>query len=62
MGRFIDTDHFTALNVGCALDEGLANDKQTGDKPSLTVFYGERAVFWLKVCTCACALSVTSSD
>jgi hypothetical protein len=31
--------------VGCALDEGLANPKED----TYTVFYGERAVWWLRI-------------
>lgn len=44
MKEFVVTDDFKNLNVALALDEGLANPT---DK--FTVFYGERAVWWLKV-------------
>ena len=44
MALFLNTDLFKSLNVGVALDEGLANPT---DK--FTVFYGERAVWWLRV-------------
>jgi aminoacylase len=39
-----DGDAFQSLNVGLALDEGIASET---DK--FTVFYGERAIWWLKV-------------
>ncbi len=44
MALFVNTDTFRNLNVGLALDEGLANPTD-----NFTVFYGERAVWWLKV-------------
>jgi len=44
MKEFVLTDDFKSLNIAVALDEGLANPT---DK--FTVFYGERAVWWLKV-------------
>ena len=47
MQAFIDTPEFQALNVGLALDEGLANPE---DKYSL--FHGERSTWWVRV-TCA---------
>ena len=44
MAKFVQSDEFKKLNVGFALDEGLANET---DK--FTVFYGERAVWWLRI-------------
>uniref|UniRef100_A0A0B7A130 N-acyl-aliphatic-L-amino acid amidohydrolase n=2 Tax=Arion vulgaris TaxID=1028688 RepID=A0A0B7A130_9EUPU len=46
MIEFVKTKEFEKMNVGFALDEGLANP---GDE--LRVFYGERNVWWLEV-TC----------
>jgi aminoacylase len=46
MERFITTDAFRALRAGVALDEGLANPDN-----AFTVFYSERAVWWLQVRT-----------
>ncbi len=45
LGTFVKSDAFAALNVGCALDEGLANP----NKGEVTVFYGERAIFWIRI-------------
>lgn len=39
-----DQEYFNSLNVGVALDEGIASET---DK--FTVFFGERAIWWLKV-------------
>jgi len=44
MGEFVKSEHYKKLHVGFALDEGIAN---TGEE--FTVFYGERAIWWLKV-------------
>ena len=44
MAKWIEAAEFRALNVGFALDEGLAN---TADV--YTVFYGERAVWWTRI-------------
>lgn len=44
MKKFVEMDDFKSLNVGFALDEGLANPTD-----AFTVFYGERSVWWLKV-------------
>lgn len=41
MKLFSESAEFRALNIGVALDEGLARNE---DK--MTVFYGERHVFW----------------
>lgn len=41
---FLESDHFKKLNIGVALDEGLAN---TGD--CFTVFHGERTGRWIYV-------------
>lgn len=46
MKQFVKTDDFKAMNLGFALDEGLANPTD-----SFTIFYGERSVWWVKV-TC----------
>jgi len=40
----VKSEKFKSLNIGFALDEGIAN---TGDE--FTVFYGERAIWWIKV-------------
>ena len=45
LGTFVQSDDFKKLNVGCALDEGLANPLPTTN----TVFYGERAIFWIRI-------------
>eukprot|EP01112_Ceratiomyxa_fruticulosa_P009736 TRINITY_DN2551_c0_g1_i2.p1 TRINITY_DN2551_c0_g1~~TRINITY_DN2551_c0_g1_i2.p1 ORF type:complete len:426 (+),score=98.35 TRINITY_DN2551_c0_g1_i2:60-1280(+) len=44
MGYFISTPEFKALNVGLAIDEGLASPTS-----AFTVFNGERAAWWTKV-------------
>ena len=44
MGTFVKTEDFKAMNVGCALDEGLARLDE-----KMTVFYGERCVWWCRV-------------
>ncbi|XP_048346813.1 aminoacylase-1 [Sphaerodactylus townsendi] len=44
MEMFVKRPEFTALNVGFALDEGLANPSDT-----FTVFYGEKCPWWIKV-------------
>jgi len=51
------TDDFKNLNVALALDEGLANPT---DK--FTVFYGERAVWWLKVLPSSCLSRFTAPE
>ena len=42
MGKYVETEEFKALNVGFALDEGLANPTE-----KYTLFYGERGP-WCK--------------
>ena len=42
MREYLKTSHFQSLNLGFALDEGLANPTD-----AFTVFYGERAP-WCK--------------
>jgi aminoacylase len=44
MRLFIETDYFKSLNVGCALDEGLASEDDI-----FSVFYGERIPWWIVV-------------
>mmetsp|Transcript_7286 Transcript_7286/g.11084 ORF Transcript_7286/g.11084 Transcript_7286/m.11084 type:complete len:422 (-) Transcript_7286:71-1336(-) len=44
MGLFVESKHFKELNGGVGLDEGLANESN-----AYTVFYGERAVWWVKI-------------
>uniref|UniRef100_UPI000EF455AA aminoacylase-1 n=1 Tax=Ciona intestinalis TaxID=7719 RepID=UPI000EF455AA len=44
MAEFMKTDDFKSINLGLALDEGLAH---TGNKYS--VFYGERSPWWIRV-------------
>nr|XP_006631117.1 PREDICTED: aminoacylase-1 [Lepisosteus oculatus] len=47
MEAFVNHPEFRALNVGFALDEGLANPEET-----FTVFYGERNPWWITIkCT-----------
>jgi len=42
LGSFVDTEDFRKLNVGLALDEGLASPNDV-----YTVFYGERVPWWV---------------
>ncbi|XP_036386968.1 aminoacylase-1-like isoform X2 [Megalops cyprinoides] len=44
MEMFVKHPEFQALNIGFALDEGLANPGE-----SFTVFYGERCPWWITV-------------
>ncbi|KJE95881.1 aminoacylase-1A, variant [Capsaspora owczarzaki ATCC 30864] len=44
MELFVDHERFKALNIGFALDEGLANETD-----AFTVYYGERAPWWVRV-------------
>ncbi|XP_009078004.1 PREDICTED: aminoacylase-1 isoform X2 [Acanthisitta chloris] len=44
MEMFVQRPEFKALNVGFAMDEGLANPSDT-----FSVFYGERSPWWIKV-------------
>lgn len=44
MAKWVDSDDFKKLNVGFALDEGIASTDN-----SVTVFYGERTVWWLGI-------------
>eukprot|EP01117_Protostelium_nocturnum_P005152 TRINITY_DN1872_c0_g1_i1.p1 TRINITY_DN1872_c0_g1~~TRINITY_DN1872_c0_g1_i1.p1 ORF type:complete len:357 (-),score=55.05 TRINITY_DN1872_c0_g1_i1:222-1292(-) len=44
MGTFVDTPLFKSLNVGVALDEGLASPGE-----EMIVYYGERAPWWVRV-------------
>ena len=44
MEAFVETQAFKDLNVGFALDEGLANPTH-----KFTVFYGERSPWWINV-------------
>eukprot|EP01114_Cavostelium_apophysatum_P019724 TRINITY_DN6432_c0_g1_i1.p1 TRINITY_DN6432_c0_g1~~TRINITY_DN6432_c0_g1_i1.p1 ORF type:complete len:441 (+),score=99.31 TRINITY_DN6432_c0_g1_i1:101-1324(+) len=44
MAKFVETEKFRSLNVGLALDEGLASPDET-----FTVFYGERVPWWIKI-------------
>jgi len=41
MDAFVETEDFKSLNVGMALDEGLASPSEV-----FTVFYGERVPWW----------------
>ena len=43
MMKFVLSQEFKKLNIGLALDEGLASPDET-----IPVFYGERNVFWVK--------------
>ena len=49
MGLFAVSDEFKTLNIGLALDEGLARE----DEP-MTVFYGERHKIWSRVRILGC--------
>jgi len=42
MEAFVKTSHFSALNVGFALDEGLANPGE-----ECMTYYGERSAWWI---------------
>ena len=44
MAELCKSDEFKALNIGLALDEGLAREDD-----DMTIFYGERHVFWADV-------------
>ncbi|CAJ0936050.1 unnamed protein product, partial [Mesorhabditis belari] len=44
MEKFIETDEFKALNVGFALDEGLASESEI-----YKVYYAERCPWWIRV-------------
>ncbi|CAG8547824.1 9357_t:CDS:2 [Ambispora gerdemannii] len=46
MAKFVKSQDFRDLNIGFALDEGLANPSD-----ALKVFYGERAPWWIIVTT-----------
>lgn len=47
MEKFVNHDEFKKMNVGFALDEGLANPTD-----AYTVYYGERCAHWIEV-TCS---------
>jgi aminoacylase len=42
--QFIEMDEFRQLNVGVAIDEGLANPRD-----AYTLFYGERTPWWIRI-------------
>ncbi len=42
MAKFVLSNHFKELNIGMALDEGLASPGE-----EIPVYYGERNVFWV---------------
>ncbi|KAJ3225634.1 adenylate cyclase [Clydaea vesicula] len=44
MGKFVETNFFRSLNVGFALDEGLASPTH-----QVPVYFGERAIWWIKL-------------
>lgn len=44
MAKWVDSPEFRKLNVGFALDEGIASETATA-----TAFYGERTVWWVKL-------------
>jgi len=46
MEKFVETEEFRSLNIAFALDEGLASPDE-----SFTVFYGERAAWWVRIKT-----------
>ena len=43
MRRFVVSQEFKKLNIGLALDEGLASPTE-----EIPVYYGERNVYWVK--------------
>lgn len=43
MAKYVLTTEFKKLNIGMALDEGLASPDET-----IPVYFGERNVFWIK--------------
>lgn len=43
MGKWVTMDEFQKLNIGCALDEGMASVDET-----YLLFYGERSI-WRKL-------------
>ncbi len=43
MKKFVVSQEFKKLNIGLALDEGLASPNDV-----IPVYYGERNVFWVK--------------
>jgi len=44
MEKFVETEDFNNLNIGVALDEGLASPDE-----SFTVFWGERVSWWIQI-------------
>lgn len=46
MELFVNDSRFAALNIGFALDEGLANETE-----AFTVYYGERAPWCKLLCS-----------
>ncbi|XP_078340766.1 aminoacylase-1-like isoform X2 [Crassostrea virginica] len=44
MAKFVEHEEFKKLNVGFAMDEGLANPTD-----AFTVFYGERTPWWIRI-------------
>ena len=44
MAKWVKSPEFAALNVGFALDEGIASESD-----DVTLFWGERTVWWLKL-------------
>ena len=43
MRKFVVSQEFKKLNIGLALDEGLASPTE-----EIPVYYGERNVYWVK--------------
>jgi aminoacylase len=43
MAKYVVSKEFKDLNIGFALDEGLASEDN-----KIPLFYGERNVFWVK--------------
>ena len=43
MAKYVVSKEFKDLNIGFALDEGLASEDNT-----IPLFYGERNVFWIR--------------
>ena len=45
MAFLLNSEKWATMNVGCAMDEGLAHT----EKDKFTIFYGERTPWWLCV-------------
>ena len=61
MAKFVNTSHFLELNVGFALDEGMASPTE-----QFPLFYGERSIWrkciFIYICMCVCVCVFYSSN